>query len=312
MFFDYYELKRKLFKPIFHIFMQMTNPVELSIATNKNDTGIVTITCHDHVFFLIICIKSFLFFTKLKLPVFVVDDGSLLDGDIRVLKKHLINIEIIRSKKAEKFIRKKLKGYKYSLKWRNSPHPFTHYKKFFDPFLLSNFRRIIFIDADIIFFAVPHEILNWIMKNKRSVLYMTDHRSKIEDEMGLLAFKVLSKFLNYDIAPTFNSGIVCLNREDYDLSAIEKFIPIIYEYAVEDTWFAEALLFATLCYNIEEKKRGVSKVLPPLKYSVLTSPFIRKNVWERICIHYLADKKKYFYADAIKLLIKSRLFTVNV
>lgn len=51
--------------------------------------GISTATCHSHVPFLLCSLYSLYFYTKQRFPVYIVNDGTLTQGDYRLLTTRL-------------------------------------------------------------------------------------------------------------------------------------------------------------------------------------------------------------------------------
>ena len=289
-----------------------TSPVE--VREYHNEIGVCSILSHNHVYFYLLSIKSFFYFSKLTLPVFVVGDGSLTPKDISLLKHHIHNIRILDGKEAEKRILQKLQRYPYCLQYRKEIHPklWNHNKKLFDPILLSGFKKFIYLDADILFFNVPQEIVDWVRSQKRLSLHMsyTEEYVQHEDRWGFLTVKVLSKLWKSKVTVAFNSGIICSYRVFIRLPKLEKYLRRMYDFSLEHTWLGEQVAFSLLFSELEKTtKKGRVKQLNPHTYYVLTDLRVRRWAWNKICIHYHGDHKNvYLYYDGVKLLIRTGLF----
>lgn len=306
-----YGVRHQFTKFIFKKLILVSPPI--SITDKKSKIGITTLLCHDHVFFYLLSIKSFFYFTKLNLPVFVVDDGSLTELDARLLNRHIQNISILRSSDAERTIIHKLQNYPYCLRYRKEKNLlYTHNKKLFDPIYLSGYLKFIYLDSDIIFFNKPQQIIDWSKSDKKIILHMSYSQNIIKDEdrWGLLTIKILSKLWDSDITPTFNAGLMCGYKKLFQLNIYEHYLKKMYEYSLEKTWLVEqvchSLAFSILSNRL---KRKITKSLPSNTYRIIMNASDRKNLWNNNCIHYHSEYKYHFlYYDGIKLLLRTNLF----
>lgn len=76
-----------------------TAPIQISVGTKLQ---ICSTTSHEDYIFLILSIKSFLHKMNLAASVLILDDGTLQKLDKNLLKKHLVNAQIISKEQYEK------------------------------------------------------------------------------------------------------------------------------------------------------------------------------------------------------------------
>lgn len=304
-----HQIKHPLAVWIFRRLILTTKPI--TVQKYQADIGICTLLCHDHIYFYLISVKSFFYFTKLELPVFVVDDGSMTNEDVQLLNRHVQNITIVRGKEAEKIMISKLRGLPFSLRFRKESHSqiYSHNKKLFDPILLSSFKKYIYFDSDIIFFNKPREIINWIHNSKDMILHMS-YTKEYMQHTDLQILNYIPVIFKIQDIPNLNSGIICGYKKFLKLDLIEKYLKDIYSYSLAHKWFSEQIIFY-LVFSKMNKLAKIKKIQPldPLLYYVLVNSVMRKYYRALICIHYHSYSKDYIYYDGIKLLINSNFLT---
>lgn len=130
-----------------------TPPME----TNPHaDTGIHSAVPHRYVLAYLTAIKSFLQYHS-DVAVFVHDDGSLREEDKNLIRAHLPGARIIDRSRADQDFQSKV-GDEFLAKVRKS---YTSYLKLFDPTLVSDRRRIIIVDTDVLFLSRPSAVVEW-------------------------------------------------------------------------------------------------------------------------------------------------------
>lgn len=142
--------------PILFRSVTRTPPIE---TVPDAATGIHTAVPHRYVFAYLTAMKSFLRYCPV-VAVFVHDDGSLREGDKSLIRAHLPGVRIIdRSWADAQFVARV--GDEFLAKVRGS---YTSYLKLFDPTLVSEGRRIIIVDTDVLFLSRPAAIVDWAAK----------------------------------------------------------------------------------------------------------------------------------------------------
>lgn len=276
-------------------------PIEL--PRSFSSTGICTLLCHDHVFIFISNIYSLAFFGGITLPVTIIDDGTLTPEDVSLLSKKLIHCSIISRSEANKRIPVLLSKHPFSLKyWKETDRSlFSHHRKLFEPFLLSEYNKCILMDADILFFKPPNEINSWIHSDTHKTLFMTYPSIYINNHSTVSshAIEAIGRLYHLPVNPYFNSGLVCTSKKLYDLSMIEKALKIIYMLSLETQWFGEQLILSAVFSN----NRKTAKSLPSDRYAVFTDSKRHSNS-SIICVHYHSHYKNRMVHQSINLAIK--------
>jgi len=175
-------------------------------------------------------VKSFLHYSGKNYNVVLHDDGSLTDADVETISKHLINVKIVRKTEADSLIRDKLINlpncyeYRYSSK-ETSDHRETKYNmrifsiRLFDFNLISKASKTLVLDADVLFFKEPREIVEWAEEPKNSHnLFSVDQYKPIRNSRN--------EVVGYEHKnPTdANAGLLCLDKSAFSLDIIENWI----------------------------------------------------------------------------------------
>lgn len=284
----------------------------MQLRTGDDSLGITTIVCHDHINYFILSLKSFFYFSSLNLPTTVIDDGTLTHLDIDKIRSNFINITIIKANTAKKKIKRLLKKYRYSYRFRMEENSIisNYNKKLFDPILLSVYKRFIYIDSDILFYSKPKEIIQWSSDKNRTLFYMkyTDEHINTEQRWGKLTIKILSHVWHAPSALGFNSGIMCGNKTDFRLPIVESYMQRMYSFNLQRTWLCEQFVYSLLFSQLH-KKHSIHMIgLPSDTYAVLTEKNTRDQLFNHVCVHYHGETKKYFPVDALKLLHNTNFF----
>lgn len=247
-----------------------TKPVMTGV--DKDSFEIHLLICHEDIGMLIYCLKSFLYFSEKAYHVVLHDDGSLTKKDIKRLKRHFVNIRILKKKQADKLVYDKIKEYEAIKKYRYSYmcknwvyrtnfNPYVLSIKLLDFNLLSNAKKILVLDTDILFFKKPIEILEWINDDKENRIL-----SSVEQSPRNI----------------FNSGILCINKDIFNLDHIEEWIKNNGIYDLTEQHVYESLM----------KKSG--------NYSELPTTYSHNKVLEdSISCHFGI---KFLFFDNLKLI----------
>lgn len=182
-----------------------------------------------HVGMCLWAVKSLLHFSGKKYSVVLHDDGSLTEADINKLKRHLIGVKIFRKTDADKLIDSKISAYPYIKKYRYGQLGETAWGRKMSVFslklvdfnLLTQARKILSLDTDVLFFKRPDEIVSWIDNfDSHETLYCHEYYTPSFDKN-----KNLTGFTRKEDAPIgFNSGLICLDRESFSLDTLELWL----------------------------------------------------------------------------------------
>lgn len=187
---------------------------------------------HNHVGMVLWSVKSFLHQAGKKYTVVLHDDGSLTDSDIATLGKHLINARIVRKSTADELIQERIAGlpncqeYRFTSK-QTSDHRGIKYDmhifsvRLFDFNLISNATKTLVLDADVLFFKEPREIIEWAEdKEDRNALYSVEQYVPRRNSRN--------EIIDYERKiprPTdANAGLLCFDKRAFSLDLLEKWI----------------------------------------------------------------------------------------
>ncbi len=185
-----------------------------------------------HVGMCLWAVKSFLNATNTPFVVVLHDDGSLTDADTAKLKAHLIDVRVVHKKEADDIMRKKLAPYPNCLEYRftsksTSDHRGTEYNmrifsiRLFDFNLMSNATKTLVLDADVLFFKEPREIVDWAPSASDGVsLYSVEQYRPVRNVRGAIV-----GFERKSPTPTdANAGLLCFDKQAFDLDSINAWI----------------------------------------------------------------------------------------
>jgi len=288
------------YKALFKLFFRFTKPVSLP---KTGDVVISTMTYHGAVDIMILSLKSFFYSAGIRLPLFVFDDGTLTKNDYEKIKRHLINVHLLTKKNNDVRMKKVLKLYKYSNKFRFTAFEFRFNLKLFDPFLLPRYKKLIYIDHDVLFLNTPLELVNWIKSKDTKNLYVSEflYQKGVPGELTE-TWQIIEKMFMNKFAMRFprwfNSGLICINSGDYSLYEIEKVLSYLYKVGLQETWAPEQYTLAYLlsrARSLDLKEKGYLN-LTRKDFSLISSPFSYKS------IHFANLARRHYYKIALLLL----------
>lgn len=185
-----------------------------------------------HVGMALWAVKSFLYATNLSFKVVLHDDGSLSFDDVTKLKAHLVGVDVVRKSEADVIMRQKLAAYPNCLEYRftsrdTTDHRGTKYNmrifslRLFDFNLLSDSKKTLVLDADVLFFKEPREILEWATSPSDGIsLYSVEQYLPVRDARN--------RIIRFDLKaprPTAaNAGLLCFDKQAFDLEVIDRWI----------------------------------------------------------------------------------------
>jgi hypothetical protein len=191
-----------------------------------------TLLGHKHVGMTLWCVKSFLHYSGRKYIVVLHDDGSLTERDVETLKKHLVNVKVVRRTDADALIREKIKHLPNCCDYRFSPKETSDHRgvkynmhifalRLFDFNLLSAATKTLVLDADILFFKKPQEIIEWAEDPEdRNSLYSIEQYIPQRNAR----YEVIGFERKVPPPTAANAGLLCFDKRGYDLGLIEDWI----------------------------------------------------------------------------------------
>ncbi len=219
---------------------------------------------HRHVGMTLWSVKSFLHYAGRKYTVVLHEDGSLTDKDIATLARHLVNARIVRKSVADEQIREQIKHFPNCCAYRFSPKETTDHRgvkydmhifalRLFDFNLLSAATKVLVLDADVLFFKKPQEIINWAEDPAdRNSLFSIEQYVPLRN----VRYEVTGFERKVPPPTDANAGLLCLDKRAYDLEAIETWIDRNREL------MDKLATFEQHAYNHLVKRKGGSMALP--------------------------------------------------
>lgn len=287
---------------IFNIKIILNN---IKIKSNLNSNyEIFSMVSHKYFWTYLVSIISFNYSTNINGKISIIDDGTLTNNDIKILKNKIKNINIIRYNKN---IEEILKKYPYIKKQRSKLNVM---KKLIDCLFFSTKNKIILLDSDIIFTKIANENFINLLKNSRII--------SAKDLKPLPYFRLNGELLNsnyfkkiykkefnknIEFVKYFNTGIVKFNKKDIDFEIIENFIKFIHKKTIGivpklDNWLYEQTSFA---YNYSFKK--IPTQLLPFKEFTVYKPGSEKIIKNAIAVHFV-NQWRFINFSYIKYLYK--------
>jgi len=179
-----------------------------------------------HVGMCLWAVKGLLHHANKKYSIVLHDDGSLGQDDIAKLERHLPKVKIFQKQEADNLIREQIKNYPLVSQYRFGELGSTDWGrrmsifslKLLDFNLLTNARKILVLDTDVLFFRRPDAIIQWVEDCElHETLYCHEYHTPV-----LNRNKKVTGFDRKKEAPVgFNSGLICLDRNAIDLSRFE-------------------------------------------------------------------------------------------
>jgi len=242
------------------------------------------------------------------IPAFVVDDGTLTEKDVKKIKDHIKGIKVSRRIANDKRIKKALSKYKYCLKYRSERFKDRFYIKLFDPFLLPEYKKIIYMDYDVLFLKRPLEIVSWLNSNKNFGLYATEYKYKnylpnFENREWKIIEKMFAKKINPSFPSDFNSGLLCLYKSSYQPKRVNDVLRYIYDVGLENTWTPEQFSLGVL-FSEMKSKNIKNKCLHLTREEI----DLEKDLYKYECVHFAYMAKNVYYPFALKIALRTKFF----
>jgi lipopolysaccharide biosynthesis glycosyltransferase len=290
-----------------HSFILFSIPSKRLLQADQ--VGVVTLIGHKHVYMFIFCFSSFLYYFKKNLSCTVVDDGTLTERDVTIIKRHFQGIHIILHKKANQLIYKKLLSHPSLMRYRRLKLIDRFNLKLTDPFLLTNYKKIIYMDCDILFFRKPKEILSWANHGYGPPLYIPERPIKSnQNEPGEWAIvnNMFRDYMNLPIDRNFNSGLICIDRTQIDLELIDKSIDYTHRVKLDRTWTPEQYSLSAVCAKYKAVSLGNR-----YRHLIRPSDLYGQKKINYTLLHFAYLTKPLFWKYAMRLIIKTRFFRIK-
>lgn len=286
------------------IFKALTYFVPESKVNEANNIfGWVSLLCHADLPMFMTCMSSLNYHLRKKYPIFAIEDGSLTSSD-RKLITNKFSIEIISKNKADELLFIKFRKFKWLNKfWREPETSNLKYK--IAVLLLNKFKKIIYLDSDILFFKKPSELEKWIENNNTDYMitgfdtrFMNNFRHKNHETYFFR--KLLYEKLGFTSEPYFNSALMALPDQNIlNIEKIDEIISIFYNLSYEYSDFAEETIMAILFQSTSYQ------TLDPNRYGNSSRTFDKRR---GVMLHYPREEKRFYFKDAIKELSSFKFY----
>jgi hypothetical protein len=283
---------------------------KLKISNNK-DICVSTILYHNGINMTIYSLYSFFYNLGYSMPVVAFDDGTLTKKDIGKLKA-LFNIIFIKDTTATKHITRIFKNHPNFLKYRlDKNNPITKIK--YDSYLIPNYKRIIFLESDTLFFNHINDINLWIKSRSNRFLHLAHDRKFFDsyqrEDVDYSLRLILNAYKFKMVSPNFNTGLVAIpNKNVINLKRLDNIMKYFNKINYSKTHVAEETALSILLYNKPVKQLSGTEYACP----VFDSEYGRIEKNKIKMIHYISYSKKYFARDAVKLTLKTMFFRNNI
>jgi hypothetical protein len=190
-----------------------TAPVRTAAAAGA--PAEVHLLCHRHDHLLAVwALKTFYHFSGASLPLVVHLQGRVPRGVVERLRAHFPDARIIPQGEADARVREALRGLPRLLAAR-AANPLC--MKVADYILLGGARRVLAVDADVLFLAPPAELLAGA--EGTGSLFQRDLMTRyvVSDEEALAAFGVRP-------VAQVNTGLMAFTRDAADLARCERYL----------------------------------------------------------------------------------------
>lgn len=282
-----------------------SKPVPEEWYEHSSSIEMHNIISHEVVPYYIMMVKSFQYFSRIKVPVVAHEDGSLTEADCALLERQLPDIRILRFDATTARMEKVLKDYPMLLKYRLKDHmnKINLISTVDIPFF-SKSKEVFYIDGDIVFFNKPTQICEWFLdkKKRNRILYTEDAVNGFA-----LSKKQCEDFFGVGFLSKFNMGILCYSKRILDLEFLNEYFSVLHKLGKDDAMLRDQTYFMILFQKI----KPALEVLDPQKYLVYSLGGATRNIQEKqddtICCHYTHDVRHRIYKDSVQLLFKMKL-----
>jgi hypothetical protein len=221
----------------------------------------------------LMAVLSLEYFSERRWKIFVHDDGSLNQKSRKAILAKLPGAVMITRDAADKIFNSRFADYPACTRNRNNHNFFL---KFFDPWIHAPHEKYILLDADVIFYRYPWEIVEWAAQATGRHLYMRDIK-----EVFCTSRSRIEQYAGFRIPSPFNAGFLCMTKPAIDPDFCEEFLSA-FESNSEHPQFLEQTLHA-LCAS-----RGGGAFELPSSYE-MTWNLLRKP--DSVCRHYVGPSK---------------------
>ncbi|MFQ3671702.1 MAG: hypothetical protein SNJ84_09620 [Verrucomicrobiia bacterium] len=232
-------------------------------------------------------LASWFHFTGRNWQVVVHDDGTLGKHEEAELLTCVPQARLVWAKEADREVQSGLRDLPLCRCYRER-HPLA--RKLVDVPWLSSAERLILLDADVLFFKRPVEILRWVDGASDGSSWFNEDFQ----EPSPVAPVEVEQALGFPLWPRVNSGVCLLDRATVDLKFCDEVMAKL-DLLSRNLWRVEQFLLAVCASRV-----GKGGLLPS-EYEV--SRGARRDP-EGISRHYVGAVRDRFYAEGVRELAR--------
>ncbi len=263
-----------------------TKPIH---TETEGDIEVRVLTWRKDYINLIWALKSFYTTSDVRYPLYI-HDGGLFPEHKEILKLHFPNAFIVNKNDADQIVNTYFDQNNFT---RSKEYRLSNIAtvKLWDYFILSQAKRVISIDSDIVFFKEPSKIIN---PNPRKNYYNEDLQYAYS-----MSLEDINKDFDISLPPKINSGLFNVAHSIYDGELIEKWLQN--DKLFENKWVSEQTMHAMLAATHQD---GVE--LLDQQYIVSTTLGLNEST---ICKHYPGFFRPLFFQEGLPKFYKSREYS---
>ncbi len=262
------------------------------IRTGGDDFEVHTLVCHRHVLFYLFALRAFLQFSGSRPSVVIYDDGSLTREDLQVLRDVVpaarvlpVDCEEVPAALSNRPACRAL--FEQHLLGRRLLSSWFHGRS----------ERLLFLDSDVLFFAPPTELMEWLRSAGSSPHSLYNRDSSSKGSVALDEGRVRS----FGSRPleSFNAGLLATRRDIFDLDLIEAVAAeLCARRNCEQQWLYEQTVLAVLV------GRHDARPLPPT-YAFQNHANAHRSIppMGLISKHYSRPVRPDFFTEGVHFLI---------
>jgi len=154
--------------------------------------------------------------TERSWPIFIHDDGSMGEEEIKTLKGYFPDIRVLLRKDVDEDSIARIGPYEHVARMRRK---FVYGVKFTDPHYYAPTPNFILLDSDVVFYKRPDVLMDWA-ENQRDAC----HFNQDPGECYCVDTEDIQPLYSFPIWRNVNAGLLLLRREALDLEVAEKFL----------------------------------------------------------------------------------------
>ena len=239
--------------------------------------------CRKDLIYFLWSIKSLQYYLGQPIDLFIHEDGTISSEEIQIIDQCIEGYHFIPRTQADSDIKSFLEPYPSCSAFRLSSQWFRYFAiKLFDFYYYSPKKRFLFTDPDVLFMKELTELKKLVDSN--TGVFMTDVQDAYSQpeprNLNQLRIKHGINFPN-----NFNSGLMYIPEDTYDLQVVEKCLQILESENYPIPAWTEQTAYGALVGNL------------PHRFNRLTSDYkvcIDNNIFDKAALHFVGSNRQSF------------------